>query len=107
MCAATGVARLARPIASTAIAQVRAERCIGISLIRVDAADRPPRKPVRPEARPCRLMCLPPETGSDDGEAREWGRGSTGEAAPDDRRSEEHTSELQSHHDLVCRLLLE
>jgi len=22
-------------------------------------------------------------------------------------RSEEHTSELQSHHDLVCRLLLE
>src|SRR6266540_5969105 len=32
--------------------------------------------------------------------------------APDPRhcaraRSEEHTSELQSHHDLVCRLLLE
>src|SRR5437773_3977254 len=26
-------------------------------------------------------------------------------AAPD--RSEEHTSELQSHHDLVCRLLFE
>ena len=25
----------------------------------------------------------------------------------DIRRSEEHTSELQSHHDLVCRLLLE
>src|SRR5215468_11138934 len=25
----------------------------------------------------------------------------------DDVRSEEHTSELQSHHDLVCRLLLE
>src|SRR5437773_6695656 len=24
-----------------------------------------------------------------------------------DSRSEEHTSELQSHHDLVCRLLLE
>src|SRR5437667_6097475 len=24
-----------------------------------------------------------------------------------DGRSEEHTSELQSHHDLVCRLLLE
>src|SRR5437773_2985581 len=24
-----------------------------------------------------------------------------------DHRSEEHTSELQSHHDLVCRLLLE
>src|SRR5437667_5213270 len=29
-------------------------------------------------------------------------------AERDDRgRSEEHTSELQSHHDLVCRLLLE
>src|SRR6266540_3192136 len=26
---------------------------------------------------------------------------------PAQRRSEEHTSELQSHHDLVCRLLLE
>src|SRR5437773_5564031 len=25
----------------------------------------------------------------------------------DELRSEEHTSELQSHHDLVCRLLLE
>src|SRR6266496_6416151 len=28
-------------------------------------------------------------------------------AAPGDRRSEEHTSELQSRRDLVCRLLLE
>src|SRR5437667_9075011 len=27
--------------------------------------------------------------------------------APGRSRSEEHTSELQSHHDLVCRLLLE
>src|SRR5437773_3042389 len=27
--------------------------------------------------------------------------------APNGGRSEEHTSELQSHHDLVCRLLLE
>src|SRR6266851_8083367 len=26
---------------------------------------------------------------------------------PGNERSEEHTSELQSHHDLVCRLLLE
>src|SRR5260221_9332912 len=30
-----------------------------------------------------------------------------GPAARADRRSEEHTSELQSHSDLVCRLLLE
>src|SRR5437773_9341222 len=28
-------------------------------------------------------------------------------ATPPATRSEEHTSELQSHHDLVCRLLLE
>src|SRR5438034_2693532 len=28
-------------------------------------------------------------------------------AEPDTARSEEHTSELQSHSDLVCRLLLE
>src|SRR5437773_9733516 len=28
-------------------------------------------------------------------------------ASPPNNRSEEHTSELQSHHDLVCRLLLE
>src|SRR5437667_4684846 len=27
--------------------------------------------------------------------------------SPHPERSEEHTSELQSHHDLVCRLLLE
>src|SRR5437588_7775071 len=30
-----------------------------------------------------------------------------GELAPTRTRSEEHTSELQSHSDLVCRLLLE
>src|SRR5947207_10738594 len=34
--------------------------------------------------------------------------GSTGPSAPQaSSRSEEHTSELQSHSDLVCRLLLE
>src|SRR5437773_6407804 len=34
-------------------------------------------------------------------------RTSTGIATGQIGRSEEHTSELQSHHDLVCRLLLE
>src|SRR5437773_6458879 len=36
-------------------------------------------------------------------------RAAGGEAVAntDNVRSEEHTSELQSHHDLVCRLLLE
>src|SRR5437773_9631612 len=33
--------------------------------------------------------------------------GSLGEPEMLRARSEEHTSELQSHHDLVCRLLLE
>src|SRR5438034_11060110 len=33
--------------------------------------------------------------------------GSAAAAATPDPRSEEHTSELQSHSDLVCRLLLE
>src|SRR5277367_6921804 len=41
----------------------------------------------------CRLVALSPRTGSADHAWR--------------MRSEEHTSELQSHHDLVCRLLLE
>src|SRR5215211_8218092 len=39
-----------------------------------------------------------------------WPRGGTPSSAPPAhpaRRSEEHTSELQSHSDLVCRLLLE
>src|SRR5437773_8773525 len=31
----------------------------------------------------------------------------SGQGRADGRRWEEHTSELQSHHDLVCRLLLE
>src|SRR5260221_8275338 len=43
---------------------------------------------------------------------RPWGRppgpvGPTVPGIPGTRRSEEHTSELQSHSDLVCRLLLE
>src|SRR5260370_29282050 len=35
------------------------------------------------------------------------GAGSAGSGAGERRRSEEHTSELQSHLNLVCRLLLE
>src|SRR5437773_9644797 len=49
------------------------------------------------------------------GERTDSGRTSTANCIGSDRqrrlerprRSEEHTSELQSHHDLVCRLLLE
>jgi len=36
-----------------------------------------------------------------------FGAVSNAAAVIDQPRSEEHTSELQSHHDLVCRLLLE
>src|SRR5439155_23256794 len=36
-----------------------------------------------------------------------WYRSFSGERVEDDRRSEEHTSELQSRGHLVCRLLLE
>src|SRR5438132_6550863 len=36
-----------------------------------------------------------------------WGQGLASEGATAAVRSEEHTSELQSHSDLVCRLLLE
>src|SRR5438034_6422162 len=53
----------------------------------------------RPDA--LRLMDALAETGADPKTIElECPRGSTG-------RSEEHTSELQSHSDLVCRLLLE
>src|SRR5437773_8305377 len=45
-----------------------------------------------------------PSAGARDGVARHTGQHGPGRRAP---RSEEHTSELQSHHDLVCRLLLE
>src|SRR5260221_6630079 len=39
---------------------------------------------------------------------RAWSARTTGSSRrPRTRRSEEHTSELQSHSDLVCRLLLE
>src|SRR5437667_5418937 len=42
--------------------------------------------------------------GSSPAEFRAWLQTDAEHGTP---RSEEHTSELQSHHDLVCRLLLE
>src|SRR5437588_12877793 len=58
---------------------------------------RPPRSTLFPYTTLFRSRSSP----ADDG-PRPWRR--TGRAA---LRSEEHTSELQSHSDLVCRLLLE
>src|SRR5437773_6613965 len=48
-------------------------------------------------AEPCRFWTLP----------RSGHPINTRVETPGGVRSEEHTSELQSHHDLVCRLLLE
>src|SRR5260370_35360947 len=55
-----------------------------------------------------------PRPGGDEGGLRDWVRGGSGWATGDEivalnlePRSEEHTSELQSHLNLVCRLLLE
>src|SRR5260221_5233467 len=52
-----------------------------------------------------------PVAGECEGFAKNWQRGVTRVNVPVETqvgtRSEEHTSELQSHSDLVCRLLLE
>src|SRR5437773_4920832 len=61
---------------------------------------RPPRSTLFPYTT---LFRFTPETvRADGGIARVWTT-----MAGRHVRSEEHTSELQSHHDLVCRLLLE
>src|SRR2546428_7921285 len=49
------------------------------------------------------LGCAPLGVASGDGDARSG----PGQSFGDSSRSEEHTSELQSRSDLVCRLLLE
>src|SRR5437773_9051673 len=45
--------------------------------------------------------------GGTEGRKAQAEREAAAEGGAADERSEEHTSELQSHHDLVCRLLLE
>src|SRR5437773_7616360 len=81
---------------------------------------RPPRFPLFPyttlfrsassasrRARPCRSQesCRSSRSGAKCGR-RGRSRPPSASGSPRDR-SEEHTSELQSHHDVVCRLLLE
>src|SRR2546428_8252369 len=67
---------------------------------------RPPRSTLFPYTTLFR-SCAPPATGTP------WCEGTAGSGTPTARccttgsRSEEHTSELQSRSDLVCRLLLE
>src|SRR5437667_8439446 len=70
-----------------------------------------PRAGARPRPRPSASRSRGPDR------SRCRGSGEQGAVRPRERagaapagpaaRSEEHTSELQSHHDLVCRLLLE
>src|SRR5260221_4977694 len=62
-----------------------------------DSTGRCPRGAPRPGARSAALA----------GAARHWRPTCPSLAQASRRRSEEHTSELQSHSDLVCRLLLE
>src|SRR2546430_6007950 len=61
---------------------------------------RPPRSTLFPYTTLFRsVLCREP--------AGPWRAGATGLHGPAPRRSEEHTSELQSQSNLVCRLLLE
>src|SRR5438034_7058458 len=59
------------------------------------------------DALPISIGCSPstPVTRTATRSSIRWRGRTTSSAAP--KRSEEHTSELQSHSDLVCRLLLE
>src|SRR5260370_16655455 len=71
---------------------------------------RPPRSSLFPYTTLFRSIALPAGAGAGAGPRRrlevvfDWRSGGVADAAP---RSEEHTSELQSHLNLVCRLLLE
>src|SRR5438034_5438528 len=53
------------------------------------------------------LRAAPPDTGSSDDQPTSRLASARSDASASVERSEEHTSELQSHSDLVCRLLLE
>src|SRR5260221_10538141 len=66
---------------------------------------RPPRSTLFPYTTLFRSISFAPET---DGAAAKWLSDDTRHMLAElEPRSEEHTSELQSHSDLVCRLLLE
>src|SRR5260221_10922093 len=62
------------------------------------------RRPPRSTLFPYTTLFRSPRSRRPGGRAASQGPGAHGRAR---RRSEEHTSELQSHSDLVCRLLLE
>src|SRR5437667_975275 len=68
---------------------------------------RPPRSTLFPYTTLFRSQQRPALHAPQDRAARHVARRAFPRSAGQRRRSEEHTSELQSHHDLVCRLLLE
>src|SRR2546427_2538367 len=89
---------------------------MGSSRFRMDTA-RPPRRS-RPSCMPAMLIPCPPQSVPmrpiTPGTSRlaktsiqPWGSASMGNPSIRTKRSEEHTSELQSQSNLVCRLLLE
>src|SRR5437667_5318909 len=68
---------------------------------------RPPRSTLFPYTTLFRSSADPPPDTRKTTTSRSVARRATSSSVDAERRSEEHTSELQSHHDLVCRLLLE
>src|SRR5207249_10303519 len=70
-------------------------------------AERGPTNSVDAPARAVLDRPLAAETARFEPQRRETEARIVGEHDPSSRRSEEHTSELQSRFDLVCRLLLE
>src|SRR2546427_9557441 len=68
---------------------------------------RPPRSTLFPYTTLFRSNELKPNTPSDSNELKPNVSDNSGQTLPPPQRSEEHTSELQSQSNLVCRLLLE
>src|SRR5260221_8111157 len=68
---------------------------------------RPPRSTLFPYTTLFRSGWAVTWMGQVRGDSARWGKSSLLPASFNFFRSEEHTSELQSHSDLVCRLLLE
>src|SRR2546430_10088432 len=68
---------------------------------------RPPRSTLFPYTTLFRSRCARRHPDADEGQLVAGVPGGDGANVPHGRRSEEHTSELQSQSNLVCRLLLE
>src|SRR5438034_9195777 len=78
-------------------------------ILSISITPRPPRSTLFPYTTLFRSLVQPREYRREhgDGPDRRFREGEEPAAGERDDRSEEHTSELQSHSDIVCRLLLE